>query len=224
MPATKTNERPGTRATLRYCRMSPYKVREVLDLVRGKDVAQAAAILRFSEREAARVVAKLLASAVANAENNDDQSADELYVSACYADEAPTVKRWRPRARGRATRIRKRTCHITLIVSRLPDEELRRLRARAQAEAATRRVRRATGGRRGLPGRRRRERLEPSAEPEAPAPAEPEPATASEPEPATEPEPEPATASEPEAGAEPSEAGQPAEDEPGRAGTEEEGE
>jgi large subunit ribosomal protein L22 len=158
MAATKTNERPGTRATLRYCRMSAYKAREVLDLIRGKDVAQAGAILRFSEREAARIVGKLLASAVANAENNDGQSADELYVSACYADEAPTVKRWRPRARGRATRIRKRTCHITLVVSRLPEEELHRLQARAQAEAASRRARRVAGGRRGLPGRRRRER------------------------------------------------------------------
>ncbi|MGH9064607.1 MAG: 50S ribosomal protein L22, partial [Acidimicrobiales bacterium] len=142
MPGTKTNERPGTRAVLRHCRMSAWKAREVLDLVRGEEVARAAATLRFCERDAATVVAKLLASAVANAETNDGQSPDELYISACYADEATTIKRWRPRARGRATRIRKRTCHITIIVSRLPDQELRRLRARAQAEAASRRQRR----------------------------------------------------------------------------------
>jgi large subunit ribosomal protein L22 len=98
----------------------------VLDLIRGKHVAEADAILQFSERDAAIVVRKCLASAVANARANDEQDPETLYVSACYADEGPTLKRWRPRARGRATRIRKRTCHITVIVSRLDDEALRR--------------------------------------------------------------------------------------------------
>ncbi|HEX8580726.1 MAG TPA: 50S ribosomal protein L22, partial [Acidimicrobiales bacterium] len=125
----KTNERPGTRAEVRYARMSAYKAREVLDLIRGKDVRRADEILQFTERDAALVIRKCLASAVANAEHNDQQAADDLYVSACFADEGPTLKRWRPRARGRATRIRKRTCHITVIVSRLPDEELARRRA-----------------------------------------------------------------------------------------------
>jgi large subunit ribosomal protein L22 len=92
-------------------------------------------------------VAKLLASAVANAENNDLQSADELYVSACYADEATTMKRWRPRARGRATRIRKRTCHITVVVTRLPEERLARRQARDTGDAAGRRARRVAGAR-----------------------------------------------------------------------------
>ena len=101
MPGPKTNEREGTRAVLRYARLSPYKVREVLDVIRGKPVREAADILRFVERDAAIVVEKVLQSAVANASNNDDQDADELYVSACYADEGPTAKRWRPRARGR---------------------------------------------------------------------------------------------------------------------------
>jgi large subunit ribosomal protein L22 len=114
MAASRTVEQLGTRAVLRYCRMSAFKVRPVLDLIRGRDVDEAQDILRFTERGAATVVAKVLASAVANAENNDLQSADELYVSVCYADEATTMKRWRPRARGRATRIRKRTCHITV--------------------------------------------------------------------------------------------------------------
>src|SRR5205807_7498390 len=118
MAATRMDEQLGTRAVLRYCRMSAFKVRPVLDLIRGRDLEDAQDILRFSERDAARAVAKLLASAVANAENNDAQSADELYVSACYADEATTMKRWRPRARGRATRIRKRTCHITVVATR----------------------------------------------------------------------------------------------------------
>jgi large subunit ribosomal protein L22 len=122
----KTNERPGTRAQVRYSRMSASKVREVLDLVRGKHVAEADAILQFIERDSAIVVRKCLASAVANARANDEQDPEALYVSACYADEGPTLKRWRPRARGRATRIRKRTCHITVIVSRLDDDALRR--------------------------------------------------------------------------------------------------
>ena len=148
MTAPKTNERPGTRAVLRHCHMSAFKAREVLDLIRGKPIAEAAAILRFCERDAAMVVAKLLASAAANAENNDGMSPDECYVSACYADESNTVKRWRPRARGRATRIRKRTCHITVIVSRMADEELRRQRVRARDEAAGRRARRVEGARR----------------------------------------------------------------------------
>jgi large subunit ribosomal protein L22 len=132
---TKTNERPGTRAQVRYVRMSAYKAREVLDLIRGLPVAEATAVLRFTERGAAEPIAKLLASAVANAEHNDEQDATELFVSACYADEGPTLKRWRPRARGRATRIRKRTCHITIIVSRMSPQQLERERARTTAAA-----------------------------------------------------------------------------------------
>jgi large subunit ribosomal protein L22 len=122
----KTNERPGTRAQVRYSRMSATKAREVLDLVRGKHVHEADAILEFSERDSAIVIRKCLASAVSNARVNDEQDPESLYVSACYADEGPTLKRWRPRARGRATRIRKRTCHITVIVSRMDDETLQR--------------------------------------------------------------------------------------------------
>src|SRR5690349_1498945 len=122
----KTNERPGTRAQVRYVRVSAYKAREVLDLIRGKHVADADEILQFVERDIAIIIRKALASAVANARANDEQDPDTLFVSACYADEGPTLKRWRPRARGRATRIRKRTCHITVIVSRLPEDALRR--------------------------------------------------------------------------------------------------
>lgn len=126
----KTNERPGTRAQVRNVRVSAYKVREVLNLIRGETVARALEILDFVDRDVAVVVRKGLESAVANAEHNDGQVADELFVSACYADEGPTIKRWRPRARGRATSIRKRTSHITLIVSRMDEAQLERLRAR----------------------------------------------------------------------------------------------
>ena len=86
--------------------------------MRGKSYAQASEILTFSERRISDTVLKCLDSAAANAENNDHIPAEELFVAACYADEGPTLKRWRPRARGRATRIRKRTCHITIIVAR----------------------------------------------------------------------------------------------------------
>lgn len=148
MPGTKTNERPGTRAVLRSSRMSASKARVVLDLIRGQEVGRAAEILRFSERDAAEVVGKVLASAVANAENNDQLDPEELYVAACFADEGSTLKRWRPRARGRATRIRKRTCHITVIVARMPEEMLRRQRARRDAAQSVLRERRVAGGRR----------------------------------------------------------------------------
>jgi len=138
MTATKTNERPGTRAVHRYCGMSASKARQVLDLIRGQDVQRAAEILTGTEREAAEIIGKVLTSAVANAAHNDQQNPEELYVSACYADEGATMKRWRPRARGRATRIRKRTCHITIIVSRLPADQLELRRRRMEAVSANR--------------------------------------------------------------------------------------
>jgi large subunit ribosomal protein L22 len=143
----KTNEREGTRAVLRHTRIAPNKVREVLNLVRDKPVHEAEDILRFSERDAAFVVGKVLHSAIANAENNDAQDPEELYVSACFADEGTTIKRWRPRARGRATRIRKRTSHVTVIVSRLPEDRLERLQAHRRAEQLAQRSRRVAGAR-----------------------------------------------------------------------------
>jgi large subunit ribosomal protein L22 len=138
MTGVKTNERPGTRAVHRHCGMSASKARQVLDLIRGEDVQRAAEILTGTEREAAELIGKVLSSAVANAAHNDSQNPEELYVSACYADEGATMKRWRPRARGRATRIRKRTCHITIIVSRLPAEQLELRRRRLEAVSANR--------------------------------------------------------------------------------------
>jgi large subunit ribosomal protein L22 len=145
----KTNERPGTRAVLKHSGVSAYKAREVLDLIRGKEYQRASEILEYCDREVATVIGKVLQSAAANAFHNDGGiEAEELFVSACYADEGTTLKRWRPRARGRASRIRKRTCHITVIVSRLPEDELNRRRARVAAEQADRRARRVAGARR----------------------------------------------------------------------------
>ncbi len=105
------------RAHAKHIRQSPYKVRRVLDLVRGLPVEEARHVLAFTDRRAADPVTKVLNSAVANAEHNFALDAGELVVAEAFADEGPTLKRWRPRARGRATRIRKRTCHITIVVS-----------------------------------------------------------------------------------------------------------
>ena len=118
--------------------MSASKARQVLNLIRGEDVDRAAEILNGVEREAGRVIAKVLASAVANAVHNDGQQPEDLYVAACYADEGTTMKRWRPRARGRATRIRKRACHITIVVARMDEERLERRAVSRQASGAQR--------------------------------------------------------------------------------------
>jgi large subunit ribosomal protein L22 len=153
--ATKVGERVGTRAQVRYIRSSATKAREVLDLIRGKSVREADAILQFTERDIAIIIRKALASAVANAQHNDGQDPEELFVAACFADEGPTLKRFRPRARGRATRVRKRTCHITVIVARMSEGQLEQLRRKEERQPTT--------GRRGRIGGRaatsRRERV-----------------------------------------------------------------
>ena len=137
MSGVKTNERPGTRAQVKHVRSSAYKAREVLNLIRHKSFQEASDLLMFSERRISDTVQKCLNSAAANAENNDGISSEELYVTACYADEGPTMKRWRPRARGRATRIRKRTCHITIILARYTPDELEEMRIRAELKGAS---------------------------------------------------------------------------------------
>ena len=109
------------KATAKYVRVTPRKARLVIDQVRGKDVVAAREILRFSERAIAEVVEKVLNPAVANAENNHNMRSANLVVKAAYVDEGPTLKRIRPRAKGSASRIRKRTSHITVIVA--PREE-----------------------------------------------------------------------------------------------------
>jgi large subunit ribosomal protein L22 len=148
MTGPKTNERPGTRATLRGYHMSASKARVVLNIIRGEDVTTAREILADTSREAADVIGKVLASAVANAVTNDGMNADELFVSAAFADEGVTMKRFTPRARGRAGKILKRSCHITVIVSRLPEERLDVLRSARTAQAAVSRTRRVASSRR----------------------------------------------------------------------------
>jgi large subunit ribosomal protein L22 len=104
------------RAVARYVRVSPRKARLVVDLIRGKKIDDARAILKFSPRAAAEIVEKVLNSAVANAERNLHLASDDLIVGSTFVDEGPTLKRIRPRAMGRAFRINKRTSHITVIV------------------------------------------------------------------------------------------------------------
>ena len=110
------------RAQAKWVRTSARKARLVLDHIRGRSVPEARTILAFTQRAAATDIEKVLRSAVANAEANHGLDGDDLVVEAAYADEGPTLKRWRPRAYGRAARIRKRTSHITLIVKSLGEE------------------------------------------------------------------------------------------------------
>ena len=138
-------ERTGTRASVRGSRMSASKARVVLNLVRGRDVVIADQVLQFTEREAARVIRKVLASAVANAVNNDGLDADTLYIKACYADEGPTLRRFKPRAKGRATRINKRTCHITSVLGVIDRELLQVVQARRERAVSGRRATRGGG-------------------------------------------------------------------------------
>lgn len=137
MSGPKTNERPGTRARGRHLKGSASKARRVLNLIRNESVEDARTILQFSETGVSEVISKILESAIANAGHNDDIPEDELFVSACYADEGVTMKRFRPRARGRASRINKRTSHITVIVSRYENEELETRREKASAKGST---------------------------------------------------------------------------------------
>ncbi len=105
-----------TKATAKYVRVSPSKVRQLANIIRGEHVEEARRILRFSGKGAAAPLAKVLNSAVANADNNEGLDPDDLWVTNAFVDEGPTLKRWRPRALGRAYRIRKRTSHITVVV------------------------------------------------------------------------------------------------------------
>lgn len=105
------------RAVAKTVRLSPRKARLVLDLVRGKDAAEAAAILKFTPNYAAEVTGKVLKSAVSNAVNNHQLDESKLYIKACYADEGVVLKRFMPRAKGSASPIMKRTCHVTVIVA-----------------------------------------------------------------------------------------------------------
>jgi large subunit ribosomal protein L22 len=122
---TTTTEYPSAVAKARFVRISPTKARRVIDLVRGKSVEQALDILRWAPQAASEPVAKVIASAAANAQNNEGLDPSTLVVATVYADEGPTAKRIRPRAQGRAFRIRKRTSHITVIVESRPSRDER---------------------------------------------------------------------------------------------------
>jgi ribosomal protein L22 len=108
---------PTVRAKARFVRTAPRKARLVADQVRGMDVTEAQTLLAFSSRGAARPISKLIASAAANAENNHDLVADDLRIAELRVDEGPIIKRWRARARGRATRIEKKTCHMSVVLT-----------------------------------------------------------------------------------------------------------
>jgi large subunit ribosomal protein L22 len=121
MAAADTTSRE-VRAEAKFVRVSPRKARLVVDHIRGRSVPEARTILAFTTRAVAVDVEKVLRSAVANAEANHGLNGDDLYVSAAYVDEGPTIKRWRQRARGRVASIKKRTCHITIKVAAAPGE------------------------------------------------------------------------------------------------------
>jgi len=111
------------KAIAKYVRIAPRKVRIVMDLIRGKEVADAFAILKFTPKRGATLIEKVLKSAVANAENNFDMDSDKLFISKCFVDGGPTIKRYHPRSRGQAFSILKRTSHITVVVSEKAAEE-----------------------------------------------------------------------------------------------------
>jgi large subunit ribosomal protein L22 len=120
---------PGARAIARHVRVSPMKARRVVNLVRGLPAREALTVLQFAPQSASEPVYKVLASAIANAENNERLDPDSLLVAECYVDEGPTLKRFRPRAQGRAYRIRKRTSHITMVVESVPVSQARAAKA-----------------------------------------------------------------------------------------------
>jgi large subunit ribosomal protein L22 len=139
---TTTTEYPSAVASARFVRVSASKARRVIDLVRGKSVTEALDILRWAPQGASEPVAKVIASAAANAQNNDGLDPATLVVATIHADEGPTAKRIRPRAQGRAYRIRKRTSHITVIVESRPAKEKG---AKGSPSTSSTRARRAQG-------------------------------------------------------------------------------
>ncbi len=167
-----TTTKSGVRATVRYLHTSPYKVRQVLDLVRGLPVPDAERMLQLCEKDAAGDVLKLLGSAIANAEHNNALPADELFLARAWADEGPTRSHGQPRARGRYFRIRKRTSHVTIVLERFERDELEARQRRDEA----------TGRGAAVAQRRRAERVrrsratepEPEPEPDEPETDEPE--------------------------------------------------
>jgi large subunit ribosomal protein L22 len=137
MAATAQDDRIRAHAQAKWVRTSARKARLVLDHIRGRSVPEARTVLAFTTRDVAIDIEKVLRSAVANAEANHGLDGDDLVVEAAFADEGPTLKRWKPRARGRVNRIRKRMCHVTIVLVEQPEQETpRRRRAAAKAETS----------------------------------------------------------------------------------------
>ena len=156
--AAIADDRQRVQAQAKWIRMSARKARIVLDHIRGRTVPEARTILAFTPRAAANEIEKVLRSAVANAEANAGLDGDELVVEAAYADEGPTLKRWRPRARGRVNRIRKRSCHVTIVLAEAPETVSPRRRSRkaaAKAEEAPPKAEAAKGPKRRTPRRKK---------------------------------------------------------------------
>jgi large subunit ribosomal protein L22 len=137
MPTKSDVALPGARAVARHVRVSASKARRVVNLVRGLPAKNALTVLKFAPQAASEPVYKVLASAIANAENNERLDPDSLLVSEAFVDEGPTLKRFQPRAQGRAYRIRKRTCHITIVVESVQAAPIRPVKRVAAAQAAT---------------------------------------------------------------------------------------
>lgn len=189
-PADAVADHPGVRAEARWVRTAPRKAQLVVREIRGRSVADAKTMLAFMTRAAARDVENVLKSAVANAETNHGLVADDLYVSAAYVGSGPTLKRWQARARGRVGRIRKRTCHITILVAPYPGQEAPAPAPEPEKPARARRARPAEPA--AAPAaaseeKPKRTRKPAAAEPEA-APEQVEPEAAAEVEPELEPE------------------------------------
>jgi len=137
MAATPQDDRIRAHAQAKWVRTSARKARLVLDHIRGRSVPEARTVLAFTTRDVAIDIEKVLRSAVANAEANHGLDGDDLVVEAAFADEGPTLKRWKPRARGRVNRIRKRMCHVTIVLVEKPEQETpRRRRAAARTETS----------------------------------------------------------------------------------------
>jgi large subunit ribosomal protein L22 len=137
MAATPQDDRIRAHAQAKWVRTSARKARLVLDHIRGRSVPEARTVLAFTTRDVAIDIEKVLRSAVANAEANHGLDGDDLVVEAAFADEGPTLKRWKPRARGRVNRIRKRMCHVTIVLVEQPEQQTpKRRRAAASAETS----------------------------------------------------------------------------------------
>jgi large subunit ribosomal protein L22 len=170
-------ETQEVRAAAKWVRITPRKARLVVEHIRGRTVPEARTVLAFTERAAAREIEKLLKSAVANAEANHNLIGDDLVVKAAYVDEGPMIKRWRARARGRAVRVRKRTCHITLTLVPSTTATVTRAPEEAPAEEKPKRAPRKKAAPKAKPAAETKPEEKPKAKPKPRAAAKPKTTT-----------------------------------------------